>query len=381
VPVRDTAAAALAFVAPQAATRGVEAVEEERCGPGTAYIGDEDRVRQILVNLLSNAVKFTPAGGRVSVRCQGTAEPAPGDGPGAAGPWVRIDVSDTGIGIAEEDRERIFDPFVQVDGSHTRAQGGTGLGLSISRTFARLMRGDLTVAAREGGGSVFTLWLPAAGAGAEPADTGDEADAPVPPPPRVPGLAGVGRLMEECVDELVVRFLDAARADPALPDATELERALLEDHFATLVLEVATAMVMLDEGREDPEHVRDGDSIRQTISRLHGRQRARLGWSAAEVRREHELLRRVVADFVRGPAEARLESADVGTALGVATRLLETAERTSTESYTRTLDLAGAAGEAGGMDEAGETGVGGETDGVPRSGSAGGPGSGSSDGS
>jgi signal transduction histidine kinase len=339
VAVRDTAVSALAFVAPQAAARGVETTEEVRCEPHAAYLGDEDRVRQILVNLLSNAVKFTPAGGCVVVRCLGAAEAARGDGPGAPGPWIRIDVCDTGVGIAEEDRERIFDPFVQVDASHTRAQGGTGLGLSISRTFARLMRGDLTVAGREGGGSVFTLWLPAAapvGAAEQPEDAAAALEVP---PPRVHGLASVGRLVEECVEELMAKFLDAARGDPALPDAAGLDRALLEDHFATLVLEIAKAMVMLDEGGGDPEHLRDGDSIQQTISRLHGRQRARLGWSAAELHREHELLRRVVADFVRGPAETRAEDADVGMALGVATRLLERAERLSAESHARTVEL------------------------------------------
>ncbi|HYH80312.1 MAG TPA: hybrid sensor histidine kinase/response regulator [Longimicrobium sp.] len=352
VPVGDTARSALGFVAPQAAARGVEAVEEAACPPHAAYLGDEDRVRQILVNLLSNAVKFTPAGGRVTVRCLAGADAEGGDGPGAPGPWVRIEVSDTGIGVAEEDRERIFDPFVQVDPSHTREQGGTGLGLAISRTFARLMRGDLTVAARPGGGSVFILWLPAAPGvdGAEDAGRTDEAaaDALVPAPPRVRGLASVGRLMEERVEELVVAFVEAARADPALANAAGLDRALLEDHYATLVMEIAKALVMLDQGGGDPEHTRDGDSIQQTISRLHGRQRARLGWTTAEVRREHEVLRRVIADFVRGPAESQAPGADVGMALGVAARLLERAERLSTESHARSAELAApaAAGEA-----------------------------------
>ncbi|HET7460397.1 MAG TPA: hybrid sensor histidine kinase/response regulator [Longimicrobium sp.] len=343
VEVRHTASPALAFVLPQAAARGVETTEELQCPPGAAYLGDEDRVRQILVNLLSNAVKFTPAGGRVSVRCLGPAPAEHGEGPGAEGPWIRLEVSDTGIGISEGDRERIFDPFVQVDDSHTRAQGGTGLGLTISRTFARLMHGDLTVAAREGGGSVFTLWLPAAETGAAEDEgrpdhpAGGEAAAP----PRVRGLASVGRLLEERVEDVILAFLDAVRADPGLPHATALERALLEDHYATLVLEIAKALVMLDRGGGDPEHVRDGDSIQQTIARLHGRQRARLGWSVDEVRGEHQVLRRVLADFLRGPAEALAgDDADVGMALGVVNRLLERAERLSVESLSRLTDAA-----------------------------------------
>ena len=345
VEVRHTASSALAFVEPQAAARGVETVEELQCPAGAAYLGDEDRVRQILVNLLSNAVKFTPAGGRVTVRCLGPARVEHGQGPAAAGPWIRLEVSDTGIGISEADRERIFDPFVQVDDSHTRAQGGTGLGLTISRTFARLMHGDLTVGGREGGGSVFTLWLPAAEEGAEAGDAAGTFDAArragEGAPPRVDGLASVGRLMEERVEELILAFLGALRADPAIPHATGLERALLEDHYATLILEIAKALVMLDRGGGDPEHVRDGDSIQQTIARLHGRQRARLGWTVDEVRREHEVLRRVLSDFLRGPGEAQAgDEADLGMALGVANRLLERAERLSAESLARLADHA-----------------------------------------
>ncbi|HEX9938785.1 MAG TPA: hybrid sensor histidine kinase/response regulator [Longimicrobium sp.] len=349
VAARHSAASALAFVLPQAAARGVETVEELQCPPEAAYVGDEDRVRQILVNLLSNAVKFTPAGGQVTVRCMGPAEVPPNEGPGAPGPWIRIEVADTGIGIAEEDRERIFDPFVQVDDSHTRAQGGTGLGLTISRTFARLMEGDLTVTARPGGGSVFTLWLPAASGPPEERrrPAADDAAAAA-SPPEAQGLAGVGRLIEERVEELMLRFVEELRADPAVPSARELDRALLEDHSGTLLLEIAKAMVMLDRGAGDPEHVRDGDSIRVTIARLHGRQRARLGWGESEVRREHEVLRRVVSDFLRGPGEREAGGeAGLGMALSVANRLLERAERLSVEALANTSDRApSAAGTA-----------------------------------
>ncbi|HEU4556890.1 MAG TPA: ATP-binding protein, partial [Longimicrobium sp.] len=325
----------------------VETVEEIKCPPEAAYVGDEERVRQILVNLLSNAVKFTPAGGQVSVRCLGPAQVPAGEGPGAPGPWIRIEVADTGIGIAEEDHERIFEPFVQVDDSHTRAQGGTGLGLTISRTFARLMKGDLTVTQRPGGGSVFTLWLPAAtGAADETPYRERDVSAADAAPSAAHGLGEVGRLMEERVEDLVLRFVDAMRTDPGLPRATGMERALLEDHYATLVLEIAKAMVMLDRGGADPEHVRDGDSIRVTIARLHGRQRARLGWSADEVRCEHEVLRRVLADFLRGDAEREVgDVADLGMALGVATRLLERAERLSLEALAHTTDRAPAAAD------------------------------------
>ena len=116
---------------------------------------DGDRLRQILLNLLSNAAKFTPAGGTVEVRLVdfvpfGAAEP----------PGVGIEVRDTGVGIAEDQRGRIFEPFVQLH-RHLSAesQQGTGLGLAISRDLARGMGGDLTFAPVAEGGSAFTISL------------------------------------------------------------------------------------------------------------------------------------------------------------------------------------------------------------------------------
>jgi signal transduction histidine kinase len=160
-PLRETVASALALVAPQAEARGLELAEESTCPESASFLGDEARVRQVLANLLSNAVKFTPAGGRVTIRCRSGGDDFPRDVAGH-GRWLCVDVEDTGVGIAPQDRERIFEPFVQVDGTNTREHGGTGLGLAISRSFARLMGGDLTTSARGRGGSMFTLWLPAA---------------------------------------------------------------------------------------------------------------------------------------------------------------------------------------------------------------------------
>jgi PAS domain S-box-containing protein len=109
---------------------------------------DAGMVRQVLANLLGNAVKFTATGG-VSVRLRREAAEA-----------VLLEVSDTGPGIAPELRERIFEPFFQVDPSTTRAQGGVGLGLALSREYARLLGGELTVRSRPGEGSTFSLRLP-----------------------------------------------------------------------------------------------------------------------------------------------------------------------------------------------------------------------------
>ena len=109
---------------------------------------DRQRIEQILKNLLSNAIKFTDSG-EVSLTVSATQ-----DG------WVQFAVQDSGIGIAPDQQDRIFDAFHQADGSTARKYGGTGLGLSISRDLTALLGGTLTVASAPGEGSTFTLSLP-----------------------------------------------------------------------------------------------------------------------------------------------------------------------------------------------------------------------------
>jgi two-component system sensor histidine kinase BarA len=121
------------------------------CEPGNAprLQGDREKLRQCLVNLASNAVKFTPAGGTLTVY----SEVLPGE-------KVALRVTDTGIGIAEEHLDRIFDVFYQVDGSSTREYGGAGLGLAIVKSFAEAHGGQITASSRPGAGSTFSLVLP-----------------------------------------------------------------------------------------------------------------------------------------------------------------------------------------------------------------------------
>jgi signal transduction histidine kinase len=159
-PMGEVVAEAVALVGLDAAAAGLTL--ENLCRNSRAmYVGDRDRVRQIIVNLLSNAVKFTPVGGRVTIRCGTPETPEPGAQLAGAGPWTYLSVEDTGIGIAADQLPRIFQPFVQAEEGHTRTKGGTGLGLTISRQLARLMGGDLTVTSSEANGSCFVLWLPA----------------------------------------------------------------------------------------------------------------------------------------------------------------------------------------------------------------------------
>jgi signal transduction histidine kinase len=151
---------AIGVITPLAEAGGIT-VEYEGGGVNP-YLGDEYRVRQILLNLLANAVKFTDRGGRITVRCGTTGAPDVELQSTAGGPWVFIEVADTGIGIAADMAESVFEPFVQADEGHTRRRDGTGLGLTISRELARHMAGDLTLRSEIGAGSRFTLWLPSA---------------------------------------------------------------------------------------------------------------------------------------------------------------------------------------------------------------------------
>ncbi|PYN92058.1 MAG: hypothetical protein DMD91_32970 [Candidatus Rokuibacteriota bacterium] len=111
-------------------------------------VGDERKVKQVLINLLSNAIKFTPEGGRVTVTA------------GLADGTVEIVVSDTGIGIAAEDHEAIFEEFRQVGTDYARKREGTGLGLALARRFVELHGGRLWVKSELGQGSTFTFTLP-----------------------------------------------------------------------------------------------------------------------------------------------------------------------------------------------------------------------------
>jgi len=110
---------------------------------------DRQKVKQIVVNLLSNALKFTHHGG-IDITVQ--YDPYRG--------MVSVSVSDTGIGIAPEHHERIFEDFRQVDDSPSRQYGGTGLGLAICRRLATSLGGRITLRSNLGQGSTFTLTIP-----------------------------------------------------------------------------------------------------------------------------------------------------------------------------------------------------------------------------
>ncbi|HZG44511.1 MAG TPA: HAMP domain-containing sensor histidine kinase, partial [Longimicrobium sp.] len=148
VDVAEAVHDAAGMTAPQAAEKGLRFTVVPPAD-GLAIRTDAGKLRQVLLNLLSNAIKFTDTGEVVL-------EAREEDG------GVVFVVRDTGIGISHENLSRIFDPFWQVEQSHTRTYGGSGLGLAVSRRLARLLGGEVTAASTPGQGSTFTLRLPLA---------------------------------------------------------------------------------------------------------------------------------------------------------------------------------------------------------------------------
>ncbi|GAA0338382.1 HAMP domain-containing protein [Actinoallomurus spadix] len=211
---------------------------------------DEQRLRQILRNLLSNAVKFTERGGvELRVRLAGDVT-LPTAGPGE--PVFAFEVTDTGIGIAEENLEAIFGAFQQGDGTTSRRYGGTGLGLSISREVAGLLGGEIHAKSRVGDGTTFTLYLPptaprpgehsGADTGGVPPVAGSPAAAPV-----VPEIRRL--LVLEQGGGLLTPLARSAAADLADTHGNvEITSAAGADEAVDALLAAPHACVLLDPG-------------------------------------------------------------------------------------------------------------------------------------
>jgi signal transduction histidine kinase len=149
VPLAEVLAEVTPMIEPQVVAKALEfrVPDAERL---PSVCADKEKLQQIMLNLLSNAVKFTSEGGRVTVEARREDRPAG---------KVLVRVVDTGRGIPADKLDFIFEPFTQVDASHSRLGQGTGLGLAISRDLARGMGGELEVRSELGAGSVFTLSL------------------------------------------------------------------------------------------------------------------------------------------------------------------------------------------------------------------------------
>ena len=293
-------AAALALVQPQASARGLEIVVTPPDDGAPVYLGDDERVCQILVNLLSNAVKFTEPGGTITIDVTVPRSPDANTRLHAQREYVNFRITDTGSGIPDDKLSSIFDPFVQAETGHSRSSEGSGLGLTISRRLARLMGGDLVVASEVGVGSTFTLCMPADATVARSEAHTPIAGEAVRTERSVKGFARVGRALLAAMDDTVYTVVERIRSDPGLGVAAGLKFSQIADHFPTLLADIAGALVMIEELRGQPSLLlADATEIQRLVSERHGVQRHALGWSESALRREFMIVREEVERVIR----------------------------------------------------------------------------------
>lgn len=326
--------AALSLVRPQAAARGLGLATPCEVA-GVSYVGDEARVRQILVNLLSNAVKFTPPGGHITIRCGAVPQ-------GGAG------------------------THLHGDGPGVRARGGHG-----HRHPARSARGDLRALRSGGDGAHAHAGWHGARPGDRPASRaahgrrphrgerarprlGLHALAPAPIGSATPARASrpigarpveidvstVGAVLTAGIVREVVRTIaDRLRADPETPCARDHQDQDVEDHIGTFLTEVGRELLVragadgaaTDVPGDDPE-LTDGSEIRRLIAERHGAQRFRLGWSEAALYREYEIIRQEVETVIRQAAPPGTEGV-VNRAIAILRESPDRAEGTSLDGF------------------------------------------------
>ena len=204
---------------------------------------DPKLFERIVLNLVSNALKFTPAGGTVRVRLSEDDD------------HIRVDVTDTGIGISEEDLVRLFQPFSQLDGSATRKHDGTGLGLTLVKHFAEVMGGSVRAVSQPGRGSTFTIHLPRYHTGVH------SVPAPEPGEVRPHELGGAAWQQQIAMSAPSVADAPAPVAAPD-PDST-LPRVLVADDNADLRAYITSAL----ESEFSVVAVEDGLRAWETVQR------------------------------------------------------------------------------------------------------------------
>ncbi|HUE96180.1 MAG TPA: response regulator, partial [Longimicrobiaceae bacterium] len=263
VPIAALFANSLSIIAEKAAERNIR-LELEAGSDLGAILMDVRKVQQILYNLLSNAVKFTDDGGRVVLR----AERVPGAEVGqTSGSWVgrsfaareneyaeflRISVSDDGIGISEEDMERLFQPFSQIDSGLARKFEGTGLGLAMVKLLTELHGGAITMESAPGEGSCVTIWLPVRRTGEEALASGGTAAIPpatispvtIPPSSFPPGVAATGARTALVVED-DMRSAELLRVQLETQGFTVVHAASAEAALV-LALQQPVSLIILD---------------------------------------------------------------------------------------------------------------------------------------
>ena len=309
--VPEAIVAAVTLIQPQATAKNLELETVTDAESLPYYIGDDERVRQILLNLLSNAVKCTQPGGKITVEA-GVADPAGHAQLRGRTSYICLRVTDTGPGIEREKLEDIFEPFVQGDTGPTRSQEGSGLGLTIGRRLARAMGGDLTVESEVDKGSTFALWLPANDRedvpplelSLEPLLTKAATSKPIigtdRPERQIRGLAEVGNNVLGRIVSIQTNIVNCIRADKVIPMAKGLRTAQVADHLSTLIADMVGALAVMEEASGKPSHLlADAMEIQRLIAERHGTQRARLGWNESAMRREFMIIREELSRAIR----------------------------------------------------------------------------------
>lgn len=339
----EAVGSAITLVLPQAEARNLALIVLPVVNELPRYIGDDERVRQILVNLLSNAVKCTEPGGSITIEGEMTTTPDPRARVQPRGAHIRLSVTDTGMGIAPEKLGAIFEPFVQAENGPTRPHEGSGLGLTIGLRLARAMGGDLTVESTVGTGSTFTLWLPAdsSGAAVHEAEVQGMMRQPTRPADMrrtVEGLTELSTALVSQLQPLVEVVVARIRMDPGNAVATGLRTSQVIDHLTTMLADIAGALVVIEESCGEPSpNLADAVEIQRLIAERHGAQRARLGWTETSLRREFMIIREEVERAVLKcmPTGKTLEPTD---AVTIVNKFVDQAEYLSVRALERVRD-------------------------------------------
>ncbi|HUQ19699.1 MAG TPA: ATP-binding protein [Gemmatimonadaceae bacterium] len=349
--VTESIASAITLIQPQAHSKNLELSTLPGSEKLPLYVGDSERVRQILVNLLSNAVKCTSPGGKVVVAAS-VAAPDPGARLLPRKSYICVRVSDTGPGIPEDKLEAIFEPFVQAESGPTRPLEGSGLGLTIGRRLARAMGGDLTVVSEPEKGSTFSLWLPAEDRVAQDSSGTEAGDAPEATQTgsashilrdpdfirKLRGLAEVASSVMAQLGPIVDRIVTRIRADSIIETSPSLRTPQVVDHLSTLVADIVGSLAAVEEAAGKPSQMlADAMEIQRLVSERHGAQRARLGWSEPAMRREFMIIREELNYFV-GKAVPPAGELSVEVALAALGRFVDQAEFAGVRALEREID-------------------------------------------
>jgi len=339
--VAEVVDAAVMLAHPLAEARGLELVVPTALPRDLRFVGDRERALQILVNLLSNAIKFTKPPGTIRLELVVDEQPPESKQFIASTNWLALRVTDTGIGIAPENLDRIFSPFVQADGGYPRRSEGTGLGLTISRRLARLMRGDVVLKTVQGEGSAFTLWLPAADESMG-GEAGEGSAAPtLASSTRTRGLRTVGDMLMHEIEHIIDAFVARLRNEPSMPAAPMLKYSQLADHVGAMLADIASALVTLEDSEGAPTMLlTDAADLQRFIADRHGVQRARLGWTLEALARQHVFLREETERAIRDRFPDPSFAAQVEEAIVVVNRYLEQGAETSRRALERELQRA-----------------------------------------